>query len=603
MAGTPVELIKEKLDIVEFLKGYLQLQPAGKNFKALCPFHKEKTPSFMISPDRQSWHCFGCALGGDAFAFLMRYENIEFGEALRVLAEKTGVELKRINPAEYKLSGALFDVNAGARDFFRAELVRAPKVQEYLRERKLEARTVEQFELGWAPPDPEALTLHLIKLGHSSEEIIHAGLALRTERGMILDRFRGRVMFPIHNHFGKVAGFTGRVLPHEGPEPSEGASIKSSTDSGFTVAKYVNTPETPIFQKSKLLYGFWMTKNAIREVKSAFLVEGQMDCLMSWQTGVANVVASSGTALTGEHLKTLHRVAEELVFSFDNDEAGSAAGERAINLAQAEDFHVKVVMLKGVKDPAEAAAADPVALKNAVQEAKPAALFYFEKYLAGVSDFGDREGLTRLRAVLRKIMNIMSAVSREHWLKELSRRTTLEVGTLKEEAQKLSASVKEPLNAKANVPGAEGEPERLPAGQAGAKNRLDLLSERVLAFGIAKADFSTAEACVDFFPPLYARAMGLLKEGKKESGDPEMDAVLERIFFRGEYAGFVSLEHSVEPKAEEEDVQELQQELAKEYFRRRRETLTRAVRLAESRGDEHAVANALEELQKIPNSA
>src|SRR3989338_4945149 len=290
MAGaTPVELIKEKLDIVEFLKGYLQLQPAGKNFKAFCPFHKEKTPPFRVSPARQPWHCFGCALGGDMFAFLMRYENIEFGEALRVLEEKARVELKGVNPAEYKLSGALFDVNAGARDFFRAELGKAPKVQEYLRNRHLNQDTINQFELGWAPAAPEALTLHLIKLGHSPEEIIHAGLALRTDRGMILDRFRGRVMFPIHNHFGKVAGVSGRVLPQEDSEQSEGLNTTLSKDSGFTIAKYVNTPETPIFQKSKLLYGFWTTKNAIREVKSAFLVEGQMDCIMSWQAGVENV--------------------------------------------------------------------------------------------------------------------------------------------------------------------------------------------------------------------------------------------------------------------------------------------------------------------------
>lgn len=559
-----MELIKERLDIVDFLRGYLILQPAGKNFKAICPFHKERTPSFMVSPDRQSWHCFGCALGGDAFAFLMRYENIEFGEALRVLAEKTGVELKRLNPTEYKLSGALYDVNTAAKDFWKKELSTNAVAKKYLEERKLAPNTIEHFEIGWAPPGPESLTLHLIKAGYSSEEIIQAGLAFRTDRGMVIDRFRSRVMFPIHNHFGKVAGFTGRILP--------GAVLSS----GEEPAKYVNTPETPIFQKSKLLYGFWTTKNSIREAKSAFIVEGQMDCLMSWQAGVTNVVASSGTALTGEHLKTLRRVAEEVVFSFDNDEAGWAAGERAIDLAQVEDFHVKVVTLEGVKDPAEAAAADPEKLHAAVKNSQPVAMFYFEKYLKGVSDFSDREGLMRLRAVLRKIGNIASAVHRDFWFKELSRRTAIEERVLREEAEKVASA---PLNTPAKEE--EAQPRQV-------RSRLELLSEQILAFAAAKGDFSLAENCVEFFSPLYRRGFELLKTGKKTSGDPEVDSVLDGIFFRAEATSG-------------EDFESLKGEIRKEFFKRRREALIRAVRLAESRGDEKGIESALKELQEIPN--
>ncbi len=579
MASSPVELIKEKLDIVEFLKGYLQLQPAGKNFKARCPFHKEKTPSFMVSPDRQSWHCFGCALGGDVFSFMMRYENVEFGEALRVLAEKAGVELKRLNPSEYKLTGSLHELNTLAKDFYRTQLAAYAPAREYLRERKLLPATIEAFELGWAPLGPEALTLHLINNNKCTpDEIIQAGLAMRTERGLVIDRFRARVMFPIHNHFGKVAGFTGRVLPHEDPERSEGPSINPSTNSGYTVAKYVNTPETPIFQKSKLLYGFWTAKNAIRDARSAFIVEGQMDCIMSVQAGVPNAVASSGTALTVEHLKTLRRVADEVVFSFDNDEAGWAAGERAIDLAQAEDFHVKVVTWKDVKDPAEAAAANSEAMQQAVKDAKPAALFYFEKYLSGVSDFSDREGLSRLRSVLRKVRAIPSAVLRDFWFKELSRRTAIDGNVLREEAEKASGSSAAPLPASSE---AVAQPER-------TRSRLDLLSERILAYAVAHGDLAAAEACIDYFPLLYRRGFELLQEGKKKSGDPELDAVLDIVFLREESLG-------------QEEVGVLREELAKEYFRKRREELTRAVRLAESRGDESAVRTALDELRRLPS--
>src|SRR3989344_1576897 len=243
--SSPVEEIKQKLDIVEFLRGYLTVQPAGKNFKANCPFHKEKTPSFMISPERQSWHCFGCGIGGDVFRFTMRYENVEFGEALRILADKAGIELRRLNPAEYKYTGLLYELNQLAKEFFRKELENSAEAKKYLLERGLKQETINEFEIGWAPNKPEALTFHLLSMNYRPEDMVQAGLSFKTDRGAQIDRFRGRIMFPIHNHLGKVVGFTGRILPQ--------------FDNGQT-GKYVNSPETPIFNKSKLLYGFWKSK-------------------------------------------------------------------------------------------------------------------------------------------------------------------------------------------------------------------------------------------------------------------------------------------------------------------------------------------------------
>src|SRR3989338_1967261 len=275
MACSTTELIKEKLDVVDFIRGYLNVKPGGKNFKACCPFHKEKTPSFMVSPERQSWHCFGCGAHGDVFGFLMQHENLEFGEALRVLAEKTGVELKRLNPAEYKFPGLLYEINSSATDFFKKSLQSFPRGKKYLEERGLTQNTIEEFDLGWAPPETEALSLHFLNSGYTPEDIIRAGLSIRTERGLLLDRFRGRIMFPIHNHMGKVVGFTGRILPEYDREG---------------IGKYVNSPESPIFAKSKILYGFSKSKSFIKEANSAFLVEGQMDFLMSWQVGVKNAV-------------------------------------------------------------------------------------------------------------------------------------------------------------------------------------------------------------------------------------------------------------------------------------------------------------------------
>ncbi|MDO8504641.1 MAG: DNA primase, partial [Candidatus Liptonbacteria bacterium] len=280
MAGTTVEQIKDKLDVVEVLRGYLQMTPAGKNLKARCPFHNEKTPSFMISPERQSWHCFGCGLGGDIFTFVMKYENLEFGEALKVLAEKAGVELKRLEPREYKVFGLLYELQDAAKDFFKEQLKTAKVAQDYLKSRSLKQEIIDEFELGFAPNDQDSLALFLINKGYDPADVMRAGLIGRTERGLQYDRFRGRIMFPIHNHLGKVVGFTGRILPQ--------------LDTG-DLGKYVNSPETPIFNKSKLLYGFWKSKPDVRETGKAYLVEGQMDFLMSYQVGVKNAVATSGT--------------------------------------------------------------------------------------------------------------------------------------------------------------------------------------------------------------------------------------------------------------------------------------------------------------------
>ena len=328
--NTPIQGIKDRLDIVDFIRSYVTLLPAGKNFKAPCPFHKEKTPSFIVSPERQTWHCFGaCSEGGDVFKFLMKYENLEFYEALKVLAEKAGVELKQISPAEQRQFGILYDINNAAKDFFRKELWKSRESLDYFKKRGLQKETVEEFELGLAPDKFDALTVYLTKADYNVVDIERAGLNFKNDRGSYIDRFRGRLMFPIHNHFGKVVGFSGRIFPQLETEKMD-------------VGKYVNSPETTIFNKSRILYGFHKTKNHIKEQQSAVLVEGQMDFLMLYQDGIKNAVATSGTALTIDHLRVLRRFADQLVLSFDSDEAGIKAAERSIDLAHSFDFNTKI---------------------------------------------------------------------------------------------------------------------------------------------------------------------------------------------------------------------------------------------------------------------
>jgi DNA primase len=572
MPSSTTELIKEKLDVVEFLRGYLNLQQAGKNFKALCPFHKEKTASFMISPERQSWHCFGCGLGGDIFGFLMRYENLEFAEALRVLAEKAGVELRRLDPAEHKYTGLLYELNNSAKEFFRKSLQAYEPAKKYLESRKLKPETIEEFEIGWAPNSSENLCVSFLNSGYAPDDIVRAGLALKTDRGLLLDRFRGRIMFPIHNHFGKVVGFTGRLLPQfENPE----------------VGKYVNSPETPIFQKSRLLYGFWKSKNPIREAGSAFLVEGQMDFLMSWQAGVKNAVATSGTALTVDHLKSLHRLTEEIVLSFDSDEAGSAAAERAIDLAEFNDFSVKVASFGEFKDPAEAVEAGEENLKNSIKTAVAAPAFYFQKYLpaqaglpqSGSAAYGRREGLRNLRLVLAKLKNLASPVEKNFWLKELSKRTGLEEKILAEEMERINLVKTEARSTSEDPENAGREPARY--------SRRELISEDLLRAAAAKNDFSLLGDSVQYMSAVHRDIFELLKAGGKASGDPKIDELVNFIIL-----GAAELSDG--------EVSDLRKELSKEYFKEKRLDLALKIKQAESVGDEARLRLAMEEMNALP---
>lgn len=564
MPSSTTELIKEKLDIVAFLRGYLNLQPAGKNFKASCPFHKEKTPSFMVSPERQSWHCFGCGLGGDIFGFIMRYENLEFGEALRVLAEKAGVELRRLDPAEHKYTGLLFELQNAAKEFFVKALIAAPVVKKYLAGRQLKPETIDEFELGWAPNEPEALAMYFLNRGYAPDDILRAGLAVKTERGLLLDRFRGRIMFPIHNHFGKVVGFTGRVLPQFENE---------------NVGKYVNSPETPIFAKSRLLYGFWKSKNFIHDAGSVFLVEGQMDFLASWQAGVKNAVATSGTALTSDHLRALRRLTEEIVLSFDSDAAGSAASERAIDLAEANDFGVKVATFVDFKDPAEAVEAGAENFIKAIKEAVPAPQFYFDKYLGDVKEWGSRDATKKIRVVLGKLKAMASAADRDFWVHSVAEKTGLRENMLREEMEYIDLpradfkSVADAANDAAAVHSKE-------------HSRRELISENLLRAAVAKSDYNILEDAVSYFASGYDKIFVALKNGERKLSDPALDESL----------NFIVLGAADTSVAE---IGELKNELVKEYLKDERRRLARDIKRHEDAGNETGRELAIQELQSI----
>jgi len=579
---SPVQEIKERLDIVDFIRSYIPLTPAGKNLKALCPFHREKTPSFMVSPERQMWHCFGsCGEGGDIFKFLMKYENLEFYEALKILAEKAGVELKKISPAEHKQFGILYDISQSAKDFFKKQLEQSTETLNYLKERGLKKETIEEFELGLAPNKFDDLSRYLTNSGYDIKDVERAGLIFKTERGSYVDRFRERIMFPLYNHFGKVVGFSGRVLPRLEAEKPE-------------LGKYINTPETLIFNKSRILYGFHKTKKHILEQKSAVLVEGQMDFLMAYQDGVKNVIATSGTALTFDHLKTIRRLAEQLILCFDNDEAGFNAVERAIDLANANDFNVKILTLQDFKDPAEAAQKSPGALAGLIKETKPAMEFYFERYLKEKVKLELPEFKKKIRIVLAKIKNLASAVERAQWLKELSQRTKIEEKTLAEEMEQLKT-----LNyAEKNAELRRNSPRQSASSlRESACSRRELICQRLISLAILDKDFQERiNEHLDYFLEDYSLILKCLREEAKLE-DERLNNLLNLISLRSSFESSI-----LDPEKIEKEFQELLHQLRIEYLKEKRQGLTGLIKEAEGTGDETKVASVLKEFNEVSKS-
>ncbi|MBI5798989.1 MAG: DNA primase [Candidatus Yonathbacteria bacterium] len=362
-----IEDIKSRLNIVDVAQGYLKLEKAGGNFKACCPFHNERTPSFFISPSRQTYHCFGCNKGGDMISFVEEIEGLDFQGALKLLADRAGVTLKRERPGSREERDAIFFALELATKFYEAVLPKFPEAVSYLTGRGLTQETIKSFRVGFAPDEWRSLGDFLAKKGVPESVMEKAGLIVRSPKGFY-DRFRGRVMFPITDSSGRAIAFSGRILKEEA-----GKTLGASAS-----AKYVNSPETDVFHKSRALFGFSQARDAIRHDDSCVLVEGQMDLVLSHQAGVKNTVASSGTALTTEHLEMIKRFTKNIVLAFDADDAGIAAAHRAVGLALGQDMLVRIARLPKGMDPADVAREDPALWVDAVKNAKQVIDLYLE---------------------------------------------------------------------------------------------------------------------------------------------------------------------------------------------------------------------------------
>lgn len=338
----------------------MQLKKAGRNLKGLCPFHHEKTPSFIVSPDKDIAYCFGCQQGGDIFKFTQLVENCDFGEAVKMLAERTGVPLPRVSVRTQNKRLRTIEANQAATAFFRQSLQENPAAMEYLLKRGLTPQTIADFELGFAPDSFSALKDHLRRQDFSDVELIEAGLL--NQRSIAdkssYDRFRNRLIFPIFDHQGNAVGFGGRVTGEGEP-------------------KYLNSPDTPAYNKSTVLYGLHRAKETIKKEDMAIFVEGYMDVIAAHQAGTLNVVSTSGTALTPQQLKLIKRTTNNIAFSFDQDKAGLDATFRAIELAQLAEFNIHIITVPNGKDPDECIQSDPDAWKRAVQNPVTSMDFYF----------------------------------------------------------------------------------------------------------------------------------------------------------------------------------------------------------------------------------
>lgn len=427
-----ISKIKDRLSVVDVVSGYLKLQKAGANFKAPCPFHNEKTPSFFISPERQMWKCFGCGKGGDIFTFVKEMEGVEFPEALRILAAKAGIELEEFDSAIKDSKDRLYQVCEASVRFFEKQLSSSSVgilVLDYLKGRGLNSETIARFRLGFTPNTWDALSGYLRNSGFTEKELVDAGVVIkRQEATGFYDRFRSRIMFPISDVNGRVVGFTGRIFEVPTPEgvgttTSDFDQARSGPDkSQSVVAKYINTPQTLIYDKSRILYGLDHSRSDIRKKDKCLLVEGNMDAIMSYQAGVTNVVASSGTALTSMHLAILKRFTNNLDFCFDTDSAGALATKRGIGMALGQDFNVKVVSLDDgeCKDPADYVKKYGKEWEKVVSSAKPALEFYFERAKESYRPESAESKKNVILTVAPFIKRLSSRVEKAHWISQLA---------------------------------------------------------------------------------------------------------------------------------------------------------------------------------------
>lgn len=490
MSDNTIEEIKSRLDIEDVVKEYVELEKVGSNMRALCPFHAEKTPSFFISPSRQSWRCFGgCNEGGDIFDFVMKIEGIEFYEALKILGKKAGVEIKKKNPKKTSKRNRLYEINELATKFFEKQLEGSKKgrmAKNYLLDRGMSEESIKKWRLGYSPDSWQALSEFLISKGYKRDEIVEAGLAVKKEDHSY-DRFRGRIIFPIKNKTGKPIAFGGRIFGED-----------------KDTAKYLNSPQTELYDKSKVLYGLDFAKVAARRVDKIILVEGYTDVIMSHQAGVENTISTSGTALTEEQLKIIKRYTNNLLISFDTDDAGTSATKKGINMARDLNFDIEIISLPIDSDPADIIKEDAERWREAVQKSKDIVAFYFESSFRNRDCEDPKEKRKIAEEFLPVLKKIPNRIEQSHWIKKLSERINVDEEAIREQLSSIEAEKK----------GRKIRSKRKQKKKT--KSRRRILEEKILSF--VSKDPKKLELIDDFdsFSKEIKEILKAIEEGKED---------------------------------------------------------------------------------------
>lgn len=590
---SPIEEIKSRLDIVDLVQSYIKLQKAGSNYRTNCPFHGEKTPSFFVSPARQIWHCFGCQRGGDVFKFVMEIEGLDFPEALRLLAQKTGVILKREDSSLRSEKNRLYDICECAAQVFEKKLSLAPVVKNYLKKRGVADKTIEEFRIGFSPPSWDFLLKNLLTRGFKREEIEKAGLVVRSEeKSSWYDRFRNRIMFPINDANGRVMGFGGRIFEEVPTHAAVGTPTSGLKDQNVG-AKYINSPQTPIYDKSSVLYGFDKAKQEIRTRNQVVLVEGYMDCLMSHQAGLKNTVAVSGTALTSQQAKSLRRLCDTIVASFDADAAGESATRRSLVLAAQFEFERKIAAIPAGKDPADTVAENPTLWLGAVAGAKPVVEFYFEKTFRE-KNLNHANGKKEIAAILLPLLaELTNEIEKAHWTATLAEKLEIKEDSVWKEMKKIDSvsssaygRVTEPILA------SETNVRVIPV-------RRDLLEEHLLIIlPLVRPEVVERELDgrrIIFTSRANQEMFDLLISGQtSECPSSELREKIDSLRFRGE----VFAETVSNP---EEEFIVCRKELEKIYIKEELRRIGAEIQVKEKAGDAHKVSVLLQDFKEVSN--
>jgi DNA primase len=581
MEENPIESIKAKLDIVDVIGSYIKLQKAGMNYRAVCPFHSEKKPSFFVSPSKQIFKCFGCGKFGDIFKFVMEIEGVEFGDALKILAKRAGVELKRQNPELKTERKRLYEIMELGCEFFEKQLNNSKaglESKKYILDRGITEESIKKWRLGYSPNPQkgkwEVLTDFLISKGYERKEIINTGLAIKKEStGAVqsYDRFRGRIMFPIFDLNSQIIGFGGRITKDK--EDKE-------------VAKYINTPNTLLYNKSFTLYGLNPGRVEIRKKDFCVLVEGYTDVILSHQAGFQNTVATSGTALTPFQLKILKRYSQNLITAFDMDIAGDSATRRGIDLAQEQDFQIKVIIMPEGKDPADVVCKSPKEWQKLIDSAKSILDFYFNSaFLKFDKDSPEgKRGISN--ALLFIISKIPSKILQSHWTQKLSKGLKVSeesvIQELKKVFQKEGRSYQETRLS---------EKEKISKEIKKESTRKQAIEEKILCL-ISKSPDKVKlldENHISLFSPKNKEALECLKT-KKDKLPADMKEFLDVLSLRAEIE---------EESVPEEEFEICLKELINLSTKDRLKEISKNIQNAEEDNDKKGVKELTEEFNNI----